>query len=64
MWYHIMISNQQPQLVKECCCLAASCGFTIDYQQLQEHQENIISHRRLAPTTDEKYYCVLENWEL
>ena len=55
MWYHMtMISNQQ-LLVEECCRLAASCGFTIDYQQLQECQENIISHRKLAPAIDKKY---------
>lgn len=58
-----MISDQQ-QLVEERRRLAASRGFTIDYQQLQERQENIVSHRRLAPTTDEKYYRALENWEL
>ncbi|KAI9040418.1 uncharacterized protein KD926_008241 [Aspergillus affinis] len=58
-----MTSNKL-QIIEERCRLAASRGFTIDFQQQQESQENVICHKKLAPTTYEKYDRALGNWEL
>lgn len=47
----IMISNNLKQLAEENHHLAASHGFTIDYQNKQESQENTICLKKLAPVT-------------
>lgn len=52
------------RLVEERRRLAASRGFTIDYQNEQESQENVICHKELVPTTYEKHDRAVENWIL
>ncbi|KAA8644962.1 uncharacterized protein ATNIH1004_009173 [Aspergillus tanneri] len=60
----MIAEERRLQLVEEQRRLAASRGFTIDYQQVQESQENVICHKELAPTTHEKYDRAVENWTL
>ena len=50
--YHmIMIGDNLKQLAEENRRLVASHGFTIDYQNKQESQENTICLKKLAPVT-------------
>jgi len=51
-------------LLKERRRLAASRGFTIDYQREQELKENVVCHKELAPATYEKHDRAAENWIL
>ncbi|ODM21326.1 hypothetical protein SI65_02169 [Aspergillus cristatus] len=50
------------QLVEEQQRLAASHGFTIDYQNKRESQANVRCYKELAPTTYEKHDRAVENW--
>ena len=43
------------QLVEEHQRLAASRGFTVDYQNERESQVNVRCYKELAPTTYEKH---------
>ena len=47
----IMIGDHLKQLAEENRRLVASHGFTIDYQNKQESQENTICLKKLAPVT-------------
>ena len=42
--------------------LAASRGFTIDYQNKQASQGNVKCYKELAPPTYEKHDRAAENW--
>lgn len=44
--------------------LAASRGFTIEYQKEQEQSENTITQPELAPATHDKYDRAAYNWVL
>ena len=44
--------------------LAASRGFTTEYQDTKEQEENKICHKKLAPATISKYNYSLRNWKL
>ena len=52
------------QLLKERQRLAASRGFTMDYQRNQELGENVVCQKDLAPATNEKHEKAAENWML
>lgn len=56
--------KQLQKLLDERRQLAASRGFTVDYQQEQETQDNAICHKALAPATHEKYDRAVRNWVL
>jgi hypothetical protein len=43
---------------------AASRGFTREYQDEKEHEDNTICHRQLAPATEEKYDNAVFIWSL
>lgn len=43
---------------------AASRGFTREYQEEREKEDNVICHRALAPATLEKYDNAALNWTL
>lgn len=60
----MIMASKQLQLIEQRRSLAASRGFTIDYQLSQEHQENIVSYKQLAPATKENYRRASSNWEL
>lgn len=44
--------------------LAASRGFTIEYQKEQEKSENCVTQPELAPPTHDKYDRAAYNWVL
>ena len=44
--------------------IAASRGFTIEYQSEQEKQENTIEQSELTPATHDKYERAASNWLL
>lgn len=44
--------------------LAASRGFTIEYQAQQEATENTVAQPELARPTEEKHIRVAENWAM
>ena len=52
------------QLVEERQRLAASRGFTINYQNKWESQVNVRCYKELAPMTYEKHDQAVENWIL
>ena len=58
----IMIGDDLKQLAEENRRLAASRGFTIDYQNEQESQENTICLKELAPATYEQHGRAAKNW--
>lgn len=43
---------------------AASRGFTREYQEGREQEENIVCHKNLAPATLEKHDKAALNWSL
>lgn len=52
------------KILEERAKLAASRGFTIEYQSEQEKQENTIEQGELAPATLDKYDRAAQNWFL
>ena len=44
--------------------LAASRGFTLEYQKEQEQSENRVAQPELAPATHDKYDDAAKNWVL
>ena len=50
------------QLAETQQCLAASCGFTINYQNKQASQGNVKCYKELAPLTYEKHDQAAKNW--
>lgn len=58
-----MIDKDRLQrIVEEWQRLAASRGFTIDYQNEQASQGNFRCYKELAPLTYEKHDRAAENW--
>lgn len=60
----MVIEDRLQHLLKERQRLAASRGFTIDYQRKQELGENVVCQKDLAPATNEKHEKAAENWML
>jgi hypothetical protein len=44
--------------------LAESRGFTDSYQREQITQDNVVSHKKRAPATDDRYARAVDHWKL
>ena len=59
-----MIADNLQKTLAERIARAKSRGFTLEYQNEQEQQENVICYRELAPATFNKYEYAALNWTL
>lgn len=59
-----MITDNLQKTLAERIGRAKSRGFTLEYQNEREQEENVICHRQLAPATFNKYEYAVFNWSL